>query len=87
MTTLAPFEIHRATSVAEASTLIDELGDEAVVYSGGTELLLLMKLGFAAYDHLIDIKPIEELARLEVRDGTLLIGGPLRIARWSARHW
>ena len=75
MTTLAPFEIQRAGTVAEASGLLDELGDDAVIYSGGTELLLLLKLGFAAYEHLIDIKPIEELARLEVRDGTLLIGG------------
>jgi carbon-monoxide dehydrogenase medium subunit len=75
VTRLAPFEIHRATSVAEASGLIDELGDDAVLYSGGTELLLLMKLGFAAYDHLVDVKPIAELGRLEVSDGYLVIGG------------
>lgn len=75
MPALAPFEIHRASSVAEASGLIAELGDDAVIYSGGTELLLLMKLGFASYDHLVDVKPIEELAQLERRDGSLLIGG------------
>lgn len=75
MTTLAPFEIHPAASVAAAARLIDELGDDAVVYSGGTELLLLMKLGFAGYQHLIDIKPIEELRRVEVADDTLIIGG------------
>ncbi|CAN5463265.1 xanthine dehydrogenase family protein subunit M [soil metagenome] len=74
MTTLAPFEIHRATSVAEASALIEELGEEAVLYSGGTELLLLMKLGFASYAHLVDVKPIPELHDLEVRDGWLRIG-------------
>ncbi|CAN5825578.1 xanthine dehydrogenase family protein subunit M [soil metagenome] len=74
MTTLAPFEIHRATSVAEASVLIEELGEEAVLYSGGTELLLLMKLGFASYAHLVDVKPIPELHDLEVRDGWLRIG-------------
>ncbi len=74
MPTLAPFEIHRASSVAEASGLIDELGDDAVLYSGGTELLLLMKLGFASYGHLVDIKGIEELTRLEVSDGSLRIG-------------
>lgn len=74
MPTLAPFEMHRASSVAEASGLIDELGDDAVIYSGGTELLLLMKLGFAAYGHLVDIKGIDELTRLEVTDGSLRIG-------------
>ena len=74
MTTLAPFEIHRVTSVAEASGLIGELGDEAVLYAGGTELLLLMKLGFARYEHLVDIKPIVELGVLEEREGALHIG-------------
>jgi carbon-monoxide dehydrogenase medium subunit len=75
MTTLAPFEIHPATTVQEASDLLAELGDEAVIYSGGTELLLLMKLGFAAYDHLVDIKPIDELRQLRTDDGALLICG------------
>jgi carbon-monoxide dehydrogenase medium subunit len=75
MTTLAPFEIHPASTVAEASGLITELGDDAVIYSGGTELLLLMKLGFAAYDHLVDIKKIDELRELRTEDGTLHIGG------------
>jgi carbon-monoxide dehydrogenase medium subunit len=75
VTRLAPFEIHRATSIDEASALIAQLGDDAAVYSGGTELLLLMKLGFASYRHLVDVKPIEELARLEVAGGALVIGG------------
>ena len=75
MTTLAPFELHRTGSVAEAAGLIDELGDDAVIYSGGTELLLLMKLGFASYSHLVDVKPIDELGRLAVVDGALHIGG------------
>lgn len=75
MTTLAPFAIHSARSVTEATRFLEDLGDEAVVYSGGTELLLLMKLGFAAYRHLIDVKSIAELGRLEVVDGTLKVGG------------
>jgi carbon-monoxide dehydrogenase medium subunit len=74
VTVLPPFEIHRAGSVTEAARLMDELGDEAVYYCGGTELLLLMKLGFASYGHLIDVKPIEALGRLEVREGNLVIG-------------
>lgn len=74
MTTLAAFEIHRAGSVPEATALLGELGEDAVIYAGGTELLLLMKLGFASYGHLVDVKPIEELHRLEERDGALLVG-------------
>lgn len=75
MTTLTPFELHRTESVAEAAGLMDELGDDAAIYSGGTELLLLMKLGFASYEHLVDVKPIAELGGLEVVDGWLRIGG------------
>ncbi len=74
MTTLAPFEVHVATSVAEANGLMAELGDDAVIYAGGTELLLLMKLGFAAYGHLVDVKRIDELHGIDVADGTLRIG-------------
>ena len=93
MTALAPFELHRASSVAEASTLLTELGDEAVLYAGGTELLLLAKLGFASFEHLVDVKPIAELGRLEVSDGSLVIGAavthrtlersPMVTAGWS----
>jgi len=74
LTTLAPFQLHPAGSVAEATALLDEHGDDAVVYCGGTELVLLMKLGFAAYDHLVDVKPIAELAGIDVDNGTLRIG-------------
>jgi CO/xanthine dehydrogenase FAD-binding subunit len=45
VSTLPPFELHQPSSVAEASGLLEELGDDAIVYSGGTELLLLLKLG------------------------------------------
>jgi carbon-monoxide dehydrogenase medium subunit len=71
---LPAFEIHSPLSVEEASELIQRYGDEAVFYSGGTELLLLMKLGFADYGHLVDVKGIEELRRLDVADGVLSIG-------------
>ena len=75
MTTLPPFELHAAHTVAEATELLTELADEAVVYSGGTELLLLLKLGFAAYGHLVDVKPIAELGGISLVDGYLRIGG------------
>jgi aerobic carbon-monoxide dehydrogenase medium subunit len=66
---LPPFELHRPASIEEASALLAELGDEAVVYSGGTELLLVMKFGFAEYTHPVDVKRIAELRRLDVADG------------------
>ena len=74
MSTLPPFELHRPSSVEEASGLLAELGDDAVVYSGGTELLLVMKLGFADYLHLVDVKRIAELRRVRVTNDVLEVG-------------
>lgn len=74
MSPLALFELHRATSVEAATELLEQHGDDAVLYAGGTELVLLMKLGFAAYGHLVDVKPIAELSGIGLQDGTLRIG-------------
>ena len=71
---LAPFELHRPGSVAEASELLERLGDQAVVYCGGTELLLVAKLGFTDFTALVDVKSIPELSGVSV-NGELRIGG------------
>lgn len=78
MTALPPFELHRVDTIEEATSRLLELGDEAVLYAGGTELLLLMKLGLASFGHLVDIKPIAELGGISVQDGVLHIGGGVR---------
>jgi aerobic carbon-monoxide dehydrogenase medium subunit len=72
---LPPFSVHRPGSVAEASGLLAELGDEAAAYCGGTELLLAMKLGLASYEHLVDLKRVDGLRGITADgDGTLRIG-------------
>jgi aerobic carbon-monoxide dehydrogenase medium subunit len=72
--TLPPFDLHRARSVEEASETLSRYGDDAAVHCGGTELLLLLKLGFASYGHLVDIKPIQALKGISLDDGMLRIG-------------
>ncbi len=72
--TLPPFDLHRPTSVEEARELLLRYGDDAAVICGGTELLLLLKLGFAAYGHLVDIKGIAGLGGVRAENGTLVIG-------------
>ena len=72
--TLPPFDLHRAVSVEEAHELLQRYGEDAVVVCGGTELLLLLKLGFAAYGHLVDVKGIEKLGGIRAENGTLVIG-------------
>jgi aerobic carbon-monoxide dehydrogenase medium subunit len=71
---LPPFAVHRPRSVREASSLLVDLGDEAVAYCGGTELLLAMKLGLATYAHLVDLKRVDGLRGISADDGHLRIG-------------
>jgi carbon-monoxide dehydrogenase medium subunit len=71
---LPPFVLHRPRHLDEALELLSRHGEEAALYMGGTELLLLMKLGFAEPAHLVDGKAIEQLRGLDVRPGRLLIG-------------
>jgi carbon-monoxide dehydrogenase medium subunit len=71
---LPPFELHRPRTVEEATALRDRLGDDAAFYCGGTELLLVLKLGFVSLDHLVDLKGIEELRGIRADDGVLVFG-------------
>jgi carbon-monoxide dehydrogenase medium subunit len=92
--TLPPFELHRPSSLEEATALIDKYGDDAGFYCGGTELVLLLKLGYAQYGHLVNIRAIPELNGLGAENGTLFIGAatthrqiersPLVHERWPA---
>ncbi|MEX0700363.1 MAG: FAD binding domain-containing protein [Acidimicrobiia bacterium] len=71
---LPRFEIHRPTSVTDAVELRADLGDDSVLYAGGTELLLIMKLELAFYSHLIDLKRVADLGDLTVSDQEVSIG-------------
>jgi aerobic carbon-monoxide dehydrogenase medium subunit len=55
---LHPFRLHEPTTAEEASRLLYDLGEDAAVYAGGTELLLAMKQGVLRYAHLVNIKHI-----------------------------
>ena len=74
---LPPFELHQPDDVRTASALVDRYGDAATFYAGGTELLLIMKEGLAAYRHLIDLKTISGLSQITYDEdaGWLSIGG------------
>ena len=72
--TLPPFDLHRPRVADEARELLTRYGEDAAVICGGTELLLLLKLGFSSVGHLVDIKAIEELGGIRPEDGTLVIG-------------
>jgi len=63
--------------VEEACGLLASLGDDAAVYAGGTELLLLMKEGLLRPRHLVDVKRIPGLDGVARSDERLTIGATL----------
>lgn len=68
------FRLHRPSELAEALALRTELGDDAALYAGGTELLLALKMGVLRYEHLIDLKRCAELRGITREGETIRIG-------------
>ncbi len=54
--------------------MLTDLGEDATPYCGGTELLLAMKLGFATYDHLVDLKRLSGLGGIQRSNGSIRVG-------------
>ena len=73
-TLLPPFAIHQPTTLAEASEMLGQYGEDACAYAGGTELLLAMKQAGLHYGHLVDLKTIPGLDQVEAENGALRIG-------------
>lgn len=61
------FDFERPSSIAEAVRAIGE-SDDGMFYSGGTELLLAMKMRIIHTDRLVDIKDIRGLDRIVIND-------------------
>ena len=68
------FEYHRPASVASATALLTEHGDDARVLAGGHSLIPMMKLRMAVPEHLIDLQDIEELQAVRVEGDTIVLG-------------
>lgn len=71
---LPDFSVERPGSLAEATELLHRSGDDAAFYMGGTELLLLMKLGMADASMLVDGKQLPELRGIAHVGNVLTIG-------------
>ncbi len=83
---LSPIEIHAPRSVSDASALLRQYGDDAAVYAGGTELLIVMKERLTPVNRLIDIKKIDGLREIAVDAGGTLTIGALATHREIARN-
>ena len=74
------FEYYAPTTAEEAIGLLQQLGPEAKILSGGMSLIPLMRLRLAAPRYLIDINRIAGLAEIKETDGFLRIGSLAREA-------
>jgi carbon-monoxide dehydrogenase medium subunit len=73
---IAPFVLHQPRSLPEALALLTEHNGDSKVLAGGSELLLLLKMRLIKADHIIDIKKIPGLDRIDYdpQDGAIHIG-------------
>ena len=58
---LYPFKVLQPTTIEEATSELARLGEQARVYAGGTELLLLHRYGLVRLDTIVDVKRISAL--------------------------
>jgi carbon-monoxide dehydrogenase medium subunit len=69
------FALARPTTLVDAYAAFAAADGDAAYIAGGTELLQVMKMGFAQFGTLIDLKAIEALHGItETADGSLRIG-------------
>ncbi len=69
-----PFEYHAPHSLAEATRLASELGEQAKLLAGGHSLLPMMKLRLAAPRHVIDLGHLQELRYIREAEEKIEIG-------------
>jgi carbon-monoxide dehydrogenase medium subunit len=75
----APFDYERATTVDEAISLLERLGDEARLVAGGHSLIPMMKLRLANLEYVIDINDLhDELGYVRVGADEVRIGAMTR---------
>ena len=83
-----PFEFERPSTIADAVSAVGQEGD-GMFYSGGTELLLAMKMRVIHTERLVDIKGIPGLDRIVLNDANELeIGSAVHAQedRGRSRH-
>jgi carbon-monoxide dehydrogenase medium subunit len=71
------FDYHTPETVAEACTLLAELGGKVTVLAGGTDVLHKMKIGHLVPDHLVSLKNLEELRGIRYEAGRGIVIGAL----------
>jgi carbon-monoxide dehydrogenase medium subunit len=91
---IGPFFLHQPESLPAALTLLADHPEEARVLAGGSELILLLKMGLAAAKHIVNIKRIPGLAHMDyepnskvLRIGALVTHRALEKSEVVRRHF
>jgi CO/xanthine dehydrogenase FAD-binding subunit len=71
---LQPFRVLTPANVEEASAELVRLGERAMIYAGGAELILLLRYGMVHAGYLINIKGIDGLSEIGWDGRTVQIG-------------
>ncbi len=79
MLPLPVFQHHSPSSLAEAVSLMAELGDRARLIAGGTDLLPNMKHGIVEPEHLVSLRAVTELNGVQHDDAHIVIGAMTRL--------
>ncbi len=74
MQTPAPVDYVRATSVADALSLLAQHGEESRLLAGGHSLLPMMRLRLARPEVLIDLQEVAELRGIKIEGDEIVIG-------------
>ena len=67
---IPPFKILNVASVTDAISELRHLGDDAKIYAGGTELLILLRHNLLQSKYLVNIKAIPDLSAIRRANGT-----------------
>jgi aerobic carbon-monoxide dehydrogenase medium subunit len=68
------FDYHAPSSADDAVELLAGLGDGAKVLAGGQSLIPMLSLRLAAFDHLVDIGRVGDLAGIDVAADAVTVG-------------
>jgi len=80
MKPIPKFQYHSPESLDEALELLAEL-DNALPLIGGTDIMVAMRNGVSAPDHIVDLNEISELDYVKEENGIIMIGATATLAQ------
>ena len=72
------FQFHTPATLHEALALLDEHGEDARLFAGGTALVVLMKQSLVVADHMVSLQRVPDMDRIHLEDDGLHIGALTR---------